>query len=201
MSSGDDKENERRLLLKRIFTPYASTENLLFRICKESGDEYCLKFEDTGLTKNYEKCDDEQVVMRTAKLLTDDNLLTYCEKYKDHLNEYHNFKGQYYTYSYQTRTLKIESEWTNLEKKLRDMILHHHKNAKAVLEAIYEVNVDHNKYDNYLMIQTLAKEKGLKEGWYTIISKLELIGVIRRSRGEMTIPDEMIEFWRRFLGH
>lgn len=205
MSSGNNKESERELLLKRIFSiPYASVENppILLRICKELGDEYCLKFEDTGFTKNYEKCDPEQVIIRAARLLTDDNLLTCCEKYKKYLNKYNDFKGKYYTYSCQTQNLKIESDWPKLEKKLRDLILDYPGGAKAVLEAIWEVNIDHDKkWDNWWAIHTVAKEKGLGQGWIKIIEKLDLMCVIDKRKGDISIPEELIEFWRRFLGY
>lgn len=69
------------------------------------------------------------------------------------------------------------------------------------IEAIGEVNVDHDKkWDNWWTIHIVAKEKGLEKGWIKIIEKLDLMCVIDKRKGDISIPEEMIVFWRYFLG-
>lgn len=198
------KEDEMELLLKRIFPAlYPSVQDppVLLKICRDLGDEYCLRFEETGFTQNYqEKCDPQKVLKRCARSLTDDNLLSYCKKYKEFLNKYRDFKGERYTYNHRTQEVRLESQWPRLEKRLHDLVLDYPRGTETVLEAIWEVNIEHDKkLDNWWAIHTVAKNKGLGRGWIKIIEELDLLGIIDKHKGDISIPEEMIDFWSRFL--
>ena len=191
-----DKTIEKELLLRRIFpAPYAGYESTLplFIICRELGDSYCLKFNEKGYTKNYQRFDSEEVIKRVSKLISDEQLLYYAKKFEAALNTYSDFKGKYYTYDHKTKQLKIGSKWKTILKTLNEFFNEYGKNGEAVLRAIFEVNVKHDKrWKNFWLIHTLAKKYGLVKGWYAILSELELIGIITRHKGDIWIPDELI---------
>lgn len=192
-----NKEHERKLLIKRIFpTPYAGYEHMLplFQICRDMKDLYCLNFNENGYTADYKSFKSEEVISRAAKLLTDDRLLYYVERYKDKLSAWSDFKGKYYTYEPKTRSLKLESEWEKLKTMLDEFFENYSKDGKAVLSAIWEANVKRDKKrDNWFIIKTLAEDKyGLKKHWLKIISRFEIIGIIERHKGDIWIPEELI---------
>jgi hypothetical protein len=190
------KDHERKLLLERLFpTPFAPNENTLalFEICRELGDPYCLSFDEKGYTTDYKSFDSKEVISIATKLLTDDRLLYYAEKYKNRLNEYVDFKGRYYTYDHKTKTLKLGSEWEKIEEELDECFREHGKGVGAILRAIWEINVIHDKkWNNFHMVLMLAKKYGLEKGWWMILSCLELIGVIQRHKGDIAIPEELL---------
>ena len=39
----------------------------------------------------------------------------------------------------------------------------------------------------------------MKRGWMTMLVDFELAGVIKRHRGDISIPEELIPFIRRFI--
>ena len=190
------KEHERKLLLKILFpTPYAGYEHMLalFEICRELGDPYCLNFDEKGYTTDYKPFDSEEVISRVAKLLIDDHLLYYFERYKNKLTGGRDFKGKYYTYDDKTKSLKIKSEWKKLEEMLDEFSKEYRKGGEAVLRAIWEANVKLNKkYDNYYIVKTLAEKYGLGKGWFKILSSLEIIKVVYRHKGDIWISEELL---------
>ena len=122
-------------------------------------------------------------------------MIQYAGKYTDKLSESRSsdFKGKYYTYDHKTKKLKLDSEWRMLEEKLDEIFQEHGKGGKAVLRAIWEVNVKlDKKWDNYYMIKTLAERLGLEKGWFKILSSLEIIGLIQRHKGDIWIPEELL---------
>ena len=201
MSKSDPSEKE--LLIKRIFsTPYAGYEDslTLFLICRELGDPYCLKFNEKGYTEKYESFKSDEVIARAVNLLNDQKLLDFAKKYKDALSGWNKFQGEHYTYDPKTKSLTLQSQWPYLEKKLRSFLDEYGNEGEAVLLAIWEVNTDHGKrYDNYYMIQTLAKKSGLKKGWLKILAELELIEIISRHKGDIAIPEELLPLSTKVL--
>ena len=189
------KEHERKLLIKRLFlTPLAGYEHtlVLFQICRELGDQYCLSFDEKGYTADYKPFDSEEVIEKAVRLLTDDRLPSYVERYKDKLAR-SDFRGKYYTYDHKTKRLKLESEWEKIESELKGLFKEYAKGGKAVLRAIWEANVEHDKkWHNYWFIHTLAKRYGLGKGWLRILSELERIRVVRWHKGDIAIPEELI---------
>jgi len=197
------KEHERKLLIKRLFpTPLAGYEHtlVLFQTCRELGDQYCLSFDEKGYTADYKPFDSEEVIEKAVKLLTDDRLPSYVEKYKDKLQR-SDFRGKYYTYDQKTKSLKLKSEWEKIEAKLNEFFQEHGNNGKAVLRAIWEANVNlDKKWNNYYIIYALAKKYGLKKGYRSILDNLRIfprmhepIRYIKSNRGvDIQIPDELI---------
>lgn len=198
------KEHERKLLIKRIFpTPLAGYEHtlVLFQICRELGDQYCLSFDEKGYTADYKSFDSEEVIEKAVKLLTDDRLLSYVERHETIISEYHDFRGKYYTYDHKTKSLKLKSEWEKIEAKLNEFFQEHGNNGKAVLRAIWEANVNlDKKWNNYYIIYALAKKYGLKKGYRSILDNLRIfphmhepIRYIKSNRGvDIQIPEELI---------
>lgn len=190
------KEHERKLLIKRIFpTPFAGHEHtlVLFQTCRDLGDQYCLSFDEKGHTSDYKPFDSEEVIDRVVKLLTDDRLRSHVERDKTVISEYHDFRGKYYTYDHKTKSLKLESEWEELETMLDEFAIEYRKDGKAVLCAIREANVKlDKKSDNWFIIRKLAKKHGYKKGWFEILASLEIIGIIQRHKGDLWVPEELI---------
>jgi len=198
------KEHERKLLLKRIFpAPLAGYEHtlVLFRICRELGDQYCLSFNETGYTADYKPFNSEEVIDRAVKLLTDEHLLHFVERHKDVISEYHDFRGKFYTYDHKTKNLRLESEWEKIEARLNEFFKEFDESGKAVLRAIWEVNVNLNKkYSNYYIVYELAKKYGLTKGYRSILDSLRIfprmlepIQYNKSNRGvDIQIPEELI---------
>jgi hypothetical protein len=198
-----DKEYERKLLLKRIFpTPFTGFKDslALFEICRELGDPYCLSFNDNGYTSDYKPFDTEEVINRATTLLADDKIFDYyVKKYKDKLSPYHDFKGRYYTYDHKTKNLRFESVWGELKKRLDEFFDKYENDGMIVLRAIYEVYVKLDKRrHNFHMILGLAKENGLRKGWFIIKARLEMMEIVEDG-GDISIPEELIPFLRNIL--
>ena len=68
---------ERRLLLKRLFDGL-----ILLKIERELGDEYCLKFNESGYDKDYNRFSEDEDAKRIVNLLIDESLLNICENIK-----------------------------------------------------------------------------------------------------------------------
>ena len=197
------KEHERKLLIKRIFpAPLAGYGHtlVLFQICRKLGDQYCLSFNEKGYTADYKPFDSEKIIDRAVKLLTDDRLPSYVERYKDKLAP-SDFRGKYYTYDHKTKSLKLESEWEKIEARLNEFFKEFGGSGKAVLHAIWEANVNLNKkYSNYYIVYALAKKYGLKKGYRSILDNLRIfprmlepIRYIKSNRGvDIQIPEELI---------
>jgi len=148
MNPENHKAIEKEILIELLFpTPYAGSQNtlLLFSLCRELGDEYCLSFNDLGYTSDYKPFDSKEVIKRSTQFLTDDRLLSYFENNKNQLNPWRDFYGKYYTYEKKIKRLRIGSEWDKIEKNLDEFHARKGKQLHAVLMAIWEANVDLNK--------------------------------------------------------
>ena len=190
-----EKECERRLLLRRILP----TEKLL-EIGKQIGDSYCLQFDERGYDKNYRSFSEEEVISRLSKVLSDEQILDFSIKYKDSLNPYRDFRGNFYTYDSKKREVKLESSWPKLQKEIERLIQKHGENARAFLKACYHICVELNrKWDNYYHIQSKAREFGMVKGWLTMLADFELAGVITRHKGDIDVPEEVAPFLRNYL--
>jgi hypothetical protein len=167
-SSSERKLKERELLIKRVFpTPYAQAESsqLLFRVCRERGGPYCSRFKENGFTEKFEPFKNEEVIVEATKMLADEDLLKLAAAHKTVLNSWQDFKGEYYTYDCKSRSFRIGSVWPSMGKDLVRFREKYGNEGMAVLSAIVEVNVEHDKrWKNYYMVMTLAKEKGLGKG-------------------------------------
>jgi len=197
------KEHERKLLIKRLFpTPLAGYEHtlVLFKICRELGDQYCLTFDEKGYTADYKPFDSEEVIDRAVRLLTDDRLPSYVEKYKEKLAR-SDFRGKYHSFDHKTKSLKLESVWEKIEARLNEFFEEFGKDGVAVLRAIWEANVNlDKKWNNYYIVYALAKKYGLRKGYRSILDNLRIfprmhepIRYIKSNRGvDIQIPDELI---------
>jgi hypothetical protein len=187
-----DKFREKTLLLKRIFpTPYAGYEDtlVLFKILRKLGDPYCLKFDEKGYTPTYEKIELDELIRRAVNQISDEDLLKYTQEFNEKLPEYVEFFGRYYTYT--PKELKLESKWHELENEAEKLFLKHGNSFVAVLGACWEVNVKLGKrWDNYWMIFSIAKERGLGKGWLVLLADLERAKLIERHKGDIWIPEE-----------
>jgi hypothetical protein len=174
------------------------------------GDQYCLSFDEKGYTADYKSFDSEEVIDRVVKLLTDDRLLSYVERHKTIISEYHDFRGKYYTYDHKTKSLTLESVWEKIEARLNEFFEEFGKDGVAVLRAIWEANVNLDKdckWNNYYIVYTLAKKYGLKKGYRSILDNLRIfprmlepIRYIKSNRGvDIQIPEELIPFVENVL--
>ncbi len=195
MPKYNTKETEREMLLESLFyDPYPGKnlkENPLFLICRELGSPYCLGYEENGYTKDFKGFDGKEVRKEVNRLLTDDHrLIVYAEKYANKV--YDSFFGQFYTFNKKSQKLSLASQWDEFEKKLNAFLTTYGSAAKAVLEAIYEVNFVHDLgYKNYYPVMTLSKKKGLGKGWRTMLSELQLMGLIDTDTRHIAFPIEM----------
>jgi hypothetical protein len=190
-----EKENERRVLLKRIFP----AEKLL-EIGKQIGDSYCVQFDERGYDKGYRRFNEEEVISRLSRILSDEQIIESSLKYKDSLSSYWNFRGNFYTYDSKQREVKLENSWPKLQKEIERLIQKHGENARAFLKACYHVCVElDRKSDNYYHIQSKAREFGMVKGWLTMLADFELAGVITRHKGSINVPEEIAPLLRNYL--
>lgn len=190
-----EKEEERRILFKRIFPP----EKLL-EIGKQVGDPYCAKFDERGYDKDYRHFNEEEVITRLSKALSDQQVLEFSLKYRDDLSSYRDFRGNYYTYEPKKKELKLESSWPELRREIERLIQKHGENARALLKACYHICVEVGKrWKNYYHIQSRAREFGMKKGWLIMLADFELAGVISRHKGDINIPEERAPLFRDFI--
>lgn len=69
----------------------------------------------------------------------------------------------------------------------------------ALLRAVHRVAVEmDDPYDNYLRIQALAREQGCP-GFLSLLTELELAGIVQRHRGDIDIPKEVRPLVGEFL--
>ena len=202
----NSREKERELLIERLFWDSSPGSNLednpLFSICRELGSDYCLGFNENGYTKKYEGFNSKKVRSEALRLMNDESLDKYVEKYSDKLHIYRSFYGQFYTFDRKNRKLYHESRWSKIEEKLLLYLNKYKSNGKAVLEAIYEVNtVQSTSYKNYYMVMTLAKNKGLGKGWRTLLSELQLMDLIDDDTKHILITEEVLPLVEKVLMH
>lgn len=203
MVNYNSKEKERIMLLEHLFfDPYPGKplqENPLFFMCRDLGSAYCLGFHENGYTDDYKGFDSKKVRDEVNRLVTDEQLKYYIERMAD--KKYNSFYGQYYTFDKNTGKFYISSRWEEFEKKLYRYLDEGGTGARAVLEAIYEVNFIHDlNYKNYYPIWTLAKKKGLVKGWRAHLSELQLICIIDTDARHISLHKEMRPLFEKVLG-
>lgn len=190
-----EKEEEGRILFKRIFPP-----EILLEVRKEVGDSYCAQFDERGYDKDYKRFNEEEVITLLSKALSDQQILEFSLKYRDDLSSYWDFRGNYYTYDPKKKELKLESSWPELRREIQRLIQKHGENARAFLKACCYVCVEVGKrWKNYYHIQSKAREFGMKKGWFTMLADFELAGVISRHKGNIDIPEERVPLFRDFI--
>lgn len=196
------KEKEKRLLIGRIFpTPYAGSDEstlTLFKVCKDLGSSLCSQFDERGYTKEYVPFNKESVLDEVSKLIADNKLSEVALKNKDILSGYFSFRGKYYTYEPDSKSLTLGSSWDKIRKQVIGLINSMTECVKCVLEAVVEVSKA-NIYDSYWPIFTLSKEKGLGKGWWKVLSKLQLGKVIGEDYRHMNIQFEVIPLIEEIL--
>ncbi len=120
-SSSERKLREKELLLKKIFpTPYPNvpTSQLLFQVCRERGGPHCTRFKENGYTEKFEGFKTEEVIAEATKMLADEDLLRLSREHKDALNSWQDFRGEYYTYDHESKSLRMGSDWPHIENDL-----------------------------------------------------------------------------------
>ena len=182
------------MLLEQVFfDPYLGKslkENPLFQICRDLRSTYCLGFNENGYTDDFKGFEPKKVRDDVNRLISDTQLKSFIERLAD--KTYESFFGQFYTFDSKADEFTLSSRWEEFERKLSDYLSGGDAGAKAVLEAIYEVNFVHDMtYKNYYPVMTLAKKKGLGKGWRTCLSELQLIGLIDTDTRHIAIPKEM----------
>lgn len=189
----DEKKIELALLLRTMFDGLT-----ILAIGKGLQDPYCVLFTDTGYDKDYKYYDEKTVATNVANVITDEQLQTYVQKYKNRLKSYRNFYGKHYTYDARTGALKFESAWPIFTNTLQDIFRKHGKATHAVLRAYVELRKDYNTWSvcDYNQLAYRAKELA-GAGWKQALVALEIGGVIEkrgsgRRPGERSIAPEMI---------
>ena len=190
------------LLEQLFFDPYPGrplNENPLYQICRDLRSTYCLEFDENGYTNNYTGFDAKKTRGEVNRLITDQQLRDYIEGLAN--KTYDSFFGQFYTFDKKTREFSIGSRWDEFERKLSEYLSRGGTGARAVLEAIYEVNFVYDlNYKNYYPVLTLSKKKGLGKGWRTHLSELQLMGLVDTDTRHIAIPKEMRPLIEKVLG-
>lgn len=193
MARYNSKDEERIMLLEHVFfDPYPGKslkENPLFQICRDLRSTYCLGFNENGYTDDFKGFDPKKVRDEVNQLISDTQLKSFIERLAD--KTYKSFYGQFYNFDSKALKFTLSSRWEEFERNLSDYLRGGDPGAKAVLEAIYEVNFVHGMtYKNYYPVMTLAKKKGLGKGWRTYLSELQLMGLIDTDTRHIALPME-----------
>jgi len=186
--------DEKKLLLDRL-----RYSGLVLKLGKEIGEPYCLQFSDSGYDQNYGYFNHEEAIPKVAERIADDQLVSFFAKPKTrHEVGKVTFMGKFYTLK--NGELKLESEWPSIQAGLLRLAKKHGDTLRAVLEACHKVVIEMDeRWDNYLKIQSVAKESGADKGWRNALTDLELEGVVARRKGDIQIPAEVAPLVREFL--
>ena len=189
--------NEKKLLLDRL--PRYPTD-LVLKLGEEIGEPYCLQFDDSGYDQqNYRYFNHDEAIPKIAELVTDDQLLSFFANpdTKVEVGKI-TFRGMFYTLK--GGELKCESDWPSVKAALLSLAPKHGRNLGAMLEACYEICVKRGKvWDNYLMVESVAKDLGAGKGWRRALTDLQIKGVVAKDKGNIQIPPELIPLVREFL--
>lgn len=196
------RDEEKRKLIRRIFpSPFSGSDQsglILFKICKELGSSYCSQFDDRGYTKEYVSFDQNRVYDGAARLLTDDLLQKYSKEYASELSSSHDFNGKFFNFDSKLKVLSVGSKWDEIRRYIESLIAGYEECVKCVLSAIAEVSRA-DIFDSYWAIMVLAKEKGLGKGWWKIITKLQLGGIIGKDNRHLNLQEELIPLVEEIL--
>ena len=87
-----------------------------------------------------------------------------------------------------------------IELLIKSIFVKYPVGAKSVLNAIWEVNIEQDKKsDNYLAVEVVAYNNGLKKDFEKILAELQLLGFIHRSPGAITIPEEIMVLYKHIV--
>jgi len=189
----DDRIRERLILLRKMFEGLT-----ILAIGRDLRDAYCLRFDEKGYDASYSYYHEEEAIERVARMLTDEQLLQYVEKYAASLRTYWRFDGKYYTYDPEEKRLSLESNWPDIQRKLEAVRQKHGRAAFGVLKAYVELRRDWSAWSecDYSQLEYRSKELG-GEGWRRALIALEVAGIVAkrgsgRRPGERSIALEVI---------
>ncbi len=185
----DERNREKIILLKRVFGGILS-----LKIGKELKEPYCSKFGETGYDSESHYFEEGKAIYKVAEAIADSQLIEFSQKYNDKLSAYSDFLGKYYTYDSAIKELKIESRWPILKEDVEKVYAKHGKAALATIRAILECLDLGFKWDNYLHIQSRAKELGAGKDWRGSLTDLEMTKLVSRHKGDVSISEELIPF-------
>lgn len=188
-----DKKEERMHLLQRLFDDFT-----LLEIGKSIGDEYALRFNDLGYDEAYNYFDRLSLLERLASRLSDDQLVSIVDKYREELPPDVAFIGRYYTYMPDNRRLYIKSIWDHLRKKIWELCRDYGDLAYRVLDKLIKMKRDWSYYSDVeypRLIRSLAEEHGIsRDDADSIISVLRELYIVRLEGDLIKIFREAREF-------
>jgi len=178
-----DRITERKLLLEEL--KYC---NVVLRLGKETGEPYCLQFNDDGYDQQYSRFDNAMAIPRIAEKVTDEQLVSFLSR--NPVKGY-TFKGRFYTLK--DGALVLETDWPSIKDSLLSLRGKYTPGSvAAVLGACYEVCVKMGReWNNYLHIQTVARDLGATN-FGNVLTGLELAETVIRNKGDIRIPSERI---------
>lgn len=184
------KEEERRILLQKIFPP-----EMLVDIGKAIGDSYCAQIDERGYTKDHKSIYHDEVrkeiLDRLSRQLVDAQLLDFSLKHKDKLLDFWDFRGKYYTYDPTIKELSLKDSEPELKGGMEKLCKKYGESAFALLKACYEICVEKKRvWDNYFYILVIAKELGMTGKYDELLADFELKGLIAKHKGDINIPEE-----------
>jgi Holliday junction DNA helicase RuvB len=178
-----DRITERKLLLEEL--KYC---NVVLRLGKETGEPYCLQFNDDGYDKQYSRFDNATAIPGIAEKVTDEQLVSFFSK---NAVKGYTFKGRFYTLK--DGVLVPETDWPSIKDSLIGLGGKHPPGSvAAVLHDCYKECVEMGREsNNYLHIQTVARDLGATN-FGNVLTGLELAEAVIRNKGDIRIPSERI---------
>jgi hypothetical protein len=175
---------ERKLLLEEV----RYSGGIILKLGKEIGEPYCLLFNDDGYGPQYAPFDNSIAIPRIAEAVNNEQMISFFSR--NPVRGY-SFKGRFYTL--RDGVLVMESDWLSIiDSLLRLGARQAPGSVAAVLCACYRVCVEMGRQrDNYLHIQTVARELGAT-GFREVLTHLELEEVVIRNKGDIRIPPERV---------
>ncbi len=190
MQVPDNRIGERRLLLEEL-----KYSDVLLKLGRESGEPYCLQFNDSGYDQQYHRLDIGTVISKTAEKVTDEELVAFFSR---NPAKGYSFWGNFYTM--RDGIMSLGTEWPSIREKLMRLAAKHGDSLAAVLQACYIVCIEKDKRGkNYLHIEATAREMGAAN-FRAILTDLELAEVLVRHKGDIKMPVELAPLIQKFLG-
>ena len=200
LTENEEKKIERSLLLRRILDGQS-----ILAIGRELQEPYSMRFGETGYNKDYKYYDEGLAANSVGNIITDAQLLAFCQRYNDKLKPYRDFFGKHYTYNAKQKQLRVETTWPSFERKLENLRLKHGIATYAVVKAYLDLREDYETWSacDYNRLAYRAKEIA-GNGWKQALIGLEVEGVIEKRGGgkrpgERSIQPELIPLVEKVL--
>jgi len=192
-----DKLRERQLLLRRMFDG-----RTLLAIGRDLGDDYSVRFNESGYDDKYNYFSEDEVVKRLANILTDEKLLNISQRYRDKLSTHWSFLGRYYTYDPEKKELLRESSWDRIKDEILEVYKSVAEPTYGILKAFLELKKDWTYWSSceYNPLLFRAEELiGTSRGLKKALSGLQAKGIVSLHKGDVEILPELTPLIKEIL--